>query len=170
MNPHHGHSCVIIPVGDFAPGAQAGFLPPLGQRWSSPNEVEGDFPQNGQVLRGVVLVNPAGIFPEIDVEHPMQAIFNGLITNDKFCLSRFIRLTLTSSRYDWRQHRTAQHSECPSAEIDFCGGRHETSMARSPADDPVAGRPATLGPGLPAATRMESDSGGSSASTGKGDA
>jgi hypothetical protein len=53
---------------------------------------------------------------------------NGLITNDKFCVSRLARLTLAWSRYEaWRQ-RTVKVLACPSAETVSSGGRHETSI------------------------------------------
>ena len=46
----------------------------------------------------------ARIFPEGDIAPIMQPIFNGLITNDKFCLSRTARLHLSW----WRLPRSAR--------------------------------------------------------------
>jgi hypothetical protein len=82
-------------------------------------------------------------------------VVNGLITNDKFCVSRQVHLQLTWSRYEvWRQ-RTVTLKTSPSAEMDSRGGCHETAMADSPADDRITGRPAAMGSGVPMAAGVE---------------
>ena len=94
---------------------------------------------------------------------------NGLITNDKFCVSRVARLQLTWSRYEvWRQ-RTAALKTSPSVEIHFCGGCHETTMADSSADDGVNGRPAAMGSSLPMAAGVGPTRGGPDRFTPEGD-
>jgi hypothetical protein len=80
---------------------------------------------------------------------------NGLVTNDKFCLTRFAFLKLASSRYEvWRQ-RASHPSEDPPAKLGFCGGQDETPVDYSPADDCTAGRPTALGSGVPDGVGVE---------------
>ena len=100
---------------------------------------------------------------------PQVGDINGLITNDKFCVSRVARLQLTWSRYEvWRQ-RTAAPKTNPSVEIHFCGGCHETTMADSPADDGVNGRPTAMGSSLPMAAGVEPTRDGPDRFTPEGD-
>lgn len=102
-------------------------------------------------------------------EQPNVGDVNGLIANDKFCVSRVARLQLTWSRYEvWRQ-RTAAPKTNPSVEIHFCGGCHETTMADSPADDGVNGRPAAMGSSLPMAAGVEPTRDGPDRFTSEGD-
>lgn len=97
------------------------------------------------------------------------ADLNGLITNDKFCVSRFARLALAQPRYEAGRRRTVSPARCPSAETDFQGGSHGASMANSATDDRGGGRPAPLGPGLPAVAGMEPWPDGTAASPRPGD-
>lgn len=101
---------------------------------------------------------------QVDEPGPGRHIgdINGLIANDKFCISQHVRLTLAWSWYEVWCQRTARTSACPSAELVSSRGRHETSMADSPADAPVAGRSAAAG--------MEPWSSGPAVPTGKGEA
>ena len=61
--------------------------------------------------------------------------FNGLITNDKFCLSRPGRLSLSWSRRPRRLLRADAKADYPPNDIGHCGGTYETPMARMPATD-----------------------------------
>ncbi len=82
--------------------------------------------------------------------HPGMGALNGLIANDKFCLTRAVRL-----RPSWPRARgrlRADRSQ-PFGEVTHQGGEHGTAaaqLARS-ADGRASGnRPAALGPGLSA--------------------
>jgi hypothetical protein len=77
----------------------------------------------------------------------LEGRFNGLFTNDKFCLSRFGQLSLTWWRYPLRLR--GRHSDLQTAslgEVAHQGGSHETAVAHSPADVRPSRRAATLGP------------------------
>jgi hypothetical protein len=77
----------------------------------------------------------------------LEAVFDGLFTHDKFCLSRFGQLSLTWWRYPLRLR--GRHSDAQTVspgEVAHQGGSDETAMARSPADVRPSGRAATLGP------------------------
>jgi len=68
--------------------------------------------------------------------HITEHLFNGIITNDKFCMSRSVRLKLTW----WRRplhSRTAKAGEIvyPSGETSRRGGIHEPSVEGPPAVD-----------------------------------
>jgi hypothetical protein len=80
------------------------------------------------------------------------ATFNGLITNDKFCLTRHISLRLTWSRSPLRIATQASATYLPGENAHVRahrGGGHETAMAYpSPGAAPV-GRATTVGPRLP---------------------
>jgi hypothetical protein len=90
-----------------------------------------------------------------EARQPGKAALNGLVTNDKFCLTRFAFLKLASSRYEvWRQ-RASHPSEDPPAKLGFCGGQDETPVDYSPADDCTAGRPTALGSGVPDGVGVE---------------
>src|SRR5262245_31132583 len=76
-----------------------------------------------------------------------EGMFDGLFTNDKFCLSRFGQLSLTWWRYPLRLRR--RHGDLQTAslgEVVHQGGSDETAMAHSPADVHPSRRAATLGP------------------------
>ena len=78
---------------------------------------------------------------------PVDAPFDGLFTNDKFCLSRFGQLSLTWWRYPLRLR--GGHSDPQTAslgEVTHWGGSHETAVAHSPAGVRPPRRAATLGP------------------------
>lgn len=81
--------------------------------------------------------------------------FNGLITNDKFCLSRARRLPLAWSRRPLRLRcQEAGTLAYPPDEHAHRGGIDETSMENSPSLETSAGWAAALGPGLPASSAM----------------
>lgn len=54
--------------------------------------------ENGEHMRGRTLANLAGIFGKSAIAAVMQTIFNGTITNDKFCMSRVKPLPFVSAR------------------------------------------------------------------------
>lgn len=62
------------------------------------------------------------IFPQAHVSTIMQAIFNGLITNDKFCLSRMRYLPKKAARGGFPQERqysseAIEETDCPKVEV-----------------------------------------------------
>ena len=82
---------------------------------------------------------------------------NGMITNDKFCLSRNGQLQLSWSRIGLYECRRSQRPKVgyPSRNTDHSGGKCETTMASSSPDQSETGRSATLGPGLSTAATVE---------------
>ena len=82
---------------------------------------------------------------------------NGMITNDKFCLSRNGQLQLSWSRIGLYECRRSQRPKVgyPSRNTDHSGGKCETTMASSSPDQSEIGRAATLGSGLSTATEVE---------------
>jgi hypothetical protein len=98
------------------------------------------------------------------------ALFNGLLTNDKFCLTRPVRLHLSWSRYEVWQRRMAppvQRLPCPLGESTRCGGQDETSMASSPVARRISRRATALGSGLPERSGMEPTAGAAPAGSGR---
>jgi hypothetical protein len=79
----------------------------------------------------------------------IEAPFNGLITNDKFCLSRTGHLGLTWSRRPLRLRDQAPSgsSTVPDPEGDR-GGGHEVPLAGSPPDVAGLGRGSAVGSGV----------------------
>jgi len=69
--------------------------------------------------------------------------FNGLITNDKFCITREVHLKLSW----WRKPRKERVDIVDAAES--CGGKHETRMDEAASADRAYRRPAAVGSGLP---------------------
>ncbi len=83
-------------------------------------------------------------------------IVNGMITNDKFCMTRLGHLQLSWSRYDVylaRKRRTTP--DYPSDELVHRGGPHETAVAHPPTDNAPSPWPTTLGSSLPTTTAMD---------------
>src|SRR3954451_4628424 len=78
-------------------------------------------------------------------------LLDGLITNDKFCLSRLGRLTLSWWRYPLRRRDRdrPRAGTVPDPDGDR-GGAHEAPVADSPPHAAGRGRGATVGPGVPA--------------------
>ena len=86
--------------------------------------------------------------------HAGPCALDGLVTNDKFCVTRLACLTLASSRYRaWQRH--APPSGYPSTKVGFCGGCNETPLEYSSPDDCVARRATALGPSVPNAIGMD---------------
>ena len=87
------------------------------------NEGDGQIAQRGHDLRSRAGVQAGAIFAKGDVAHIMQAIFNGIITNDKFCLSRIKHLPKMSARKGFPREiqypsEATEQVCCPKAEID----------------------------------------------------
>src|SRR5947199_5369359 len=63
------------------------------------------------------------VFAKGQVKHPMHTVFNGIITNDKFCLSRIKHLPKMSARKGFPREiqypsEATEQVCCPKAEID----------------------------------------------------
>jgi len=87
---------------------------------------------------------------------PGESAFNGLITNDKFCLSRTGRLTLSwSRRLPHLRDQPSGETAYPSDETSHRGGTYETPVENSPHTETGPGRAAPVGSGLPASSAMD---------------
>src|SRR3954452_25551640 len=97
---------------------------------------------------------------------PPKAAFNGLITNDKFCLTRTVWLRLSWPRARGLRRASAPLNLCD--ELTHCGGEDATAtQLAGPAHRCTHGqRSAALGPGLSASPAM----GGSAPTPAGGDA
>src|SRR5829696_5794899 len=92
---------------------------------------------------------------------PGASPLDGLITKDKFCMTRHGRLSLSWSRRratvtQSLTNRTASGPAYPPAGITQHGGIYETPVARTSGSDGASGRPPTLGQGLPVHPAVES--------------
>lgn len=86
----------------------------------------------------------------------VEGDFNGLITNDKFCMSRSARLTLSWSRRPRRLGQAAAgEAAYPPNENAHCGGSHETPVASAPATETRPERAIPLGSGVSTPPAME---------------
>ena len=80
---------------------------------------------------------------------------NGLITNDKFCLSRPGRLSLSWWRYPLRLRDPAPKGADPVPDLEGDrGGGHEAPLAGSPSDAAGFGRSPAVGSGLHAHSEL----------------
>jgi hypothetical protein len=87
--------------------------------------------------------------------HPTEGALNGLITNDKFCLSRTGRLTLTWSRRPLRlQDHPTGNTAYPSDGSTHRGGTNETPVEHSPRTKTGLRRATSVGSGLPVPPAM----------------
>jgi len=111
------------------------------------DEVDRDFPEQREILDGIPIPHPAVIFLEGDV--------NGLITNDKFCLTRAGRLRLSWPRARVRSLPPAYSS----GDVIHRGGEHAAAahLARPAHRRSDGDRPAALGSGLPAPPAIGDD-------------
>ena len=83
------------------------------------------------------------------------ATLNGLITNDKFCMSRMGRLKLSWSRYPLRlRGQSMGQPVYPPDETSRRGGNRETPMEDLPPGERVPGRAAAVGSRLPVPSAM----------------
>jgi hypothetical protein len=62
------------------------------------DERDGEIAQRCHHLWCLACPQARAIFPEGHIAHLMEAIFNGIITNDKFCMSRVSQLHRISAR------------------------------------------------------------------------
>jgi hypothetical protein len=114
---------------------------------------EGDLDESDEVPLGPL---KDGVQPPIATD-PRQGAFNGLITNDKFCLTRVRRLQLS-----WPRARGGLRGAAApqlSGEVTHRGGEHAAAAYLAcPAHWRVdANQPAALGPGLPAPPAVGGD-------------
>ena len=90
------------------------------------------------------------------VIEPGKGAFNGLITNDKFCLTRYGQLQLSWSRYVCYLHGKAKRASVyPADEHAHLGGTDETPVADPPHHDAPCQRPAALGSRLSEPSAMD---------------
>jgi hypothetical protein len=104
----------------------------------------GDVDPGPAALGGGLVV---GAEPSV-AHQPGERALNGIITNDKFCLSRPGRLQLSWPRA--RRPVPAPTPRYPPDEIPHRGGEYETPLARPAHPHPGSQCRAALGPGLPA--------------------
>ena len=109
---------------------------------------EGDQRHGDLEAHGVL----AGADEVADVQRlldPAEEQLNGLITNDKFCLSRTGRLTLTWWRYPLRLWDPAPEGMDTVLDLEGDrGGGHEAPLAGLPSDAAGLGRSPVVGSGL----------------------
>jgi hypothetical protein len=91
---------------------------------------------------------------------PRQCALDGLITKDKFCMTRYGRLALSWFRYLKSMARQeigepVDPPTYPPTEVTHRGGAHEAPVARPPKYGGESGRPTPLGPSLPQHHAME---------------
>jgi hypothetical protein len=86
------------------------------------------------------------------LDTPM-VLLNGLITNDKFCLSRLSQVKLRWSRRPYR-FRPRKSDDAPD-DIRHWEGSHETSLAHTASIPADGGWGTTVGSGLPIPTAMD---------------
>src|SRR5262249_20283520 len=100
----------------------------------------------------VVLIDsaPQGMAFTIDGQ---EDFINGLVTNDKFCMSRQIQIKLRWSRQPYRFR--PRNSRYAPHETSHQGAYHETSVADTSTVSGVGRRGTTVGSSLPASPAME---------------
>ncbi len=116
------------------------------------DEGEGEADEGGIAARGLALAqdDPREVFD------PAEQVLDGLITNDKFCLSRSGRLVLSWWRYPLRRRdqEQAHRGTIPDTEGDR-GGADAAPVADPPSDAAGCGRSTSMGSGLPADPELE---------------
>jgi hypothetical protein len=105
------------------------------------------------------------------VVDPRKRAFDGLLANDKFCMIRHARLSLSHSRRPNLTHRQTDvataGSAYPPAGITRHGGDDETSVAPTSGSDGTPGCEAALGSGVPGHPAVELRKRASSCSEGE---
>src|SRR5215218_1260224 len=91
--------------------------------------------------------------PRVDLQQPKYRR-DGLITNDKFCLSRFGQLKLSWWRLPLRLRETCP-SGCPSLPNLSAAGGNDAGVADAPDRPASSGRAAPVGPDLSAVDGMD---------------
>ena len=88
-----------------------------------------------------------------------SVLIDGLLTNDKFCVVRSSRLTLSWSRAPVHQQRvslpTPRAPSYPSQQSAPCGGSDVSPVAGAPTDDQLSRRAAALGSRLPTSIAVD---------------
>src|SRR5688572_8716020 len=116
---------------------------------------EGDLDKGDEMLLGPV---EDSVQSAVAAE-PDEGAFNGLITNDKFCLTRIGRLQLNLSRV--RSEPRASKLPQLFGEATHRGGEHAAAKAAPLANSAHwcvdTNQPAALGPGLPAPPAVGDD-------------
>ncbi len=91
-----------------------------------------------------------------ETRHPGKVALNGLITNDKFCLTRYGQLQLNWSRYTgYLVGKAKRAAMYPADEHAHLGGTDETPMASPPHHDDPCQRSTTLESGLSEPSAMD---------------
>jgi hypothetical protein len=102
---------------------------------------------------------------------PREGALDGLLANDKFCMIRHARLSLSHSRRPNLTHRQTDvataGSAYPPAGITRHGGDDETSVAPTSGSDGTPGCEAALGSGVPGHPAVEPRKRASSCSEGE---
>jgi hypothetical protein len=96
---------------------------------------------------------PHGVADAIGLQHA-RSRRDGLIANDKFCLSRFGRLRLSWWRLPLRARQVGP-AVCPSPRYLPAAGDNDAGLAGAPDIAAPSGRAATLGPSLSAAPGVD---------------
>jgi len=125
---------------------------------ASANEIERGCSQNQpQTSQSIGITNFAGLQLETSRFIIQEIFFNGLITNDKFCMTRTRRLLLNWSRRPLRLRIPVTGEKVYSAsEESECGGNHETPVENSPEGTGVPRRTEPVGSSLFVSTRDSS--------------
>ena len=98
---------------------------------------------------------------------PAERAFNGIIANDKFCMTRYGQLRLSWSRHAvYLQGKIRRESGYPADEHAHSGGTDETPVAHPSYDSHAGERPAALGSSLSEPSAMEVFIGAPSGQTG----
>lgn len=115
----------------------------------------GEDGDEGEAPSGDIEASGAIAGETIPMREPTKAPLNGLITNDKFCLTRAGRLRLSWPRARVRSLPPAYSS----GEVIHRGGEHAAAahLARPAHRRSDGDRPAALGSGLPAPPAMGDD-------------
>ena len=132
--------------------------PPLTLRWPRMGQASQHQPRHGRIHPRFARFRQAFIiFAQAPrTVQPTEGALNGLITNDKFCLSRTGRLTLSwSRRLPHLRDQPSGETAYPSDETSHRGGTYETPVENSPHTETGPGRAAPVGSGLPASSAMD---------------
>jgi hypothetical protein len=113
--------------------------------------------ESGERFRSACQPNLAGIFSQRHIAPIMQAVLNGTITNDKFCMSR-VRQRQLRPACAVRRDEVAYPSEGNEMELIPQEDLYETTTMDYSAFHHSRDRcPASLGSGLPITRPMEQD-------------
>ena len=129
---------MLVSVGGVVPG---GGIPQRGQALAGQGERDGAVHCGGQPVAGLPGAEDLlGIF---------NRYFDGLITNDKFCCVRRLRLRLT-----WWHRPLRLRVSALQADVALVGEPDDPDVDRLPPAQPASRRRAPVGSGLPAVTAL----------------